>query len=79
VLLDEREFRELRQVAKANRMTVAAWVRATLRAARRREPLGDVSSKITAVRLAARHAFPVSDIDEMLADIERGYLGPERG
>ena len=78
VLLDEREFRELRQIAKANHMTVAAWVRETLRTARRREPLGDVSAKVDAVRAAARHAFPVADIDEMLNDIERGYLGGER-
>ena len=41
VLLDEAEWRELRRVARARRMTVAAWVRETLRSARRREPLGD--------------------------------------
>jgi hypothetical protein len=59
-------------------MTVAAWVRETLRAARRREPLGDVSDKVAAVRAATQHDFPTGDIDEMLGDIERGYLGRDR-
>ena len=54
-------------------MTVAAWVRETLRSARRREPLGDSDAKITAVRTAASHAFPTADIDQMLGEIEQGY------
>jgi hypothetical protein len=75
VLLDEREFRELRRVARANRMTVAAWVRETLRAARRHQPAGDASARIGAVRVAARHEFPTADIADMIGEIERGYLG----
>jgi hypothetical protein len=75
VLLDEREFRELRRVARANRMTVAAWVRETLRAAQRHQPAGDTSARIGAVRAAARHEFSTADIADMLGDIERGYLG----
>jgi hypothetical protein len=77
-LLDEAEFRELRRVARAHRMTVAAWVRQTLRAARQREPLGDVAEKISAVRAAARQAFPTGSIADMLQEIERGYLDAER-
>jgi hypothetical protein len=73
VLLDEAEWRELRRVARARRMTVAAWVRETLRSARRREPLGDTSAKIAAVRAGARHTFPTADIDSMLGEIEQGY------
>jgi hypothetical protein len=75
VLLDEAEWRDLRRAARARRMTVAAWVRESLRAARRREPLGDVPAKIAAVRSAARHAFPTAEVDAMLDEIERGYLG----
>ena len=47
----------------------------TLRAARRRGPGGDTSKKLAVVRAAARHAFPTADIPQMLAEIERGYLG----
>lgn len=75
VLLDDAELRELRRVARARRMTVAEWVRQTLRDARRREPVGDAARKLLAIRRAAAHTFPTADIDELLADIERGYAG----
>jgi hypothetical protein len=74
-LLDEAEWREIQRAARAQRVTVAAWVRGVLRAARRREPLGDAAKKLEIVRAAARHAFPTADVPQMLAEIERGYLG----
>lgn len=75
VLLDDVEFREVRRAAKAERMTVAEWVRQSLRAAGRRVPRGDVYRKLAAIRQAARGAFPTADIDQMLDQIERGYGG----
>jgi hypothetical protein len=30
--------------------------------------------KLAAVSRAAEHSFPTADIDQMLAEIERGYL-----
>ena len=78
VLLDELELREIRRTAKAQRMTVAEWVRQTLRAARRRESSGDIAKKLAAIRAAARHDYPTADIDQMNDEIERGYLG-DRG
>jgi hypothetical protein len=74
VLFDEREFREIRRVAREHGMTVAEWVRQTLRSARRREPLGRQDKKLDVIRAAARHAFPAADIGQMLGEIERGYL-----
>lgn len=75
VLLDEDEFLELQRAAGRRRMTVAAWVRETLRAARLREPEGDTAAKLAAVRAAGRHAFPTADsVEEMNAEIQRGYL-----
>ncbi|MGA7078114.1 MAG: hypothetical protein WBQ43_22625 [Terriglobales bacterium] len=38
------------------------------------EPLGGIDKKLEAIRAAARHAYPVSDIGCMLAEIEEGYL-----
>jgi hypothetical protein len=76
VLLEESELRDLQRVARAERVTVAEWVRQTLRAARRRAPGGDQSAKLRAVRAAARESFPAGDIDDMLSEIERGYAGP---
>lgn len=59
-------------------MTVAEWVRQALRAARRREPTIDAAKKLEVIRAAARHTFPTADIDQMLAEIERGYLSESR-
>lgn len=73
VLLDESEFRDLREAARRQGMPVSEWVRRALREVRRREPRGDIDSKLRAVRAAVRHEFPTADIDEMLAEIERGY------
>ncbi|MDP3775522.1 MAG: hypothetical protein Q8Q85_14780 [Gemmatimonadales bacterium] len=75
VLLDEKEFKELRQTARRQRMTVAEWVRQALRSARRQEPERDADRKLAAVRAAARHDLPTADIDTMLAQIESGYFG----
>ena len=75
VLLDEPELREIRRTARASRMTVAEWVRQALRAARAGRPGADAGKKLDVIRSAARHAFPTAEIDRMLADIERGYLG----
>jgi len=75
VLLDEAELRDIQRIARRQRLTVAEWVRQTLRAARRRTPGGDAAKKLEAVRAAVRHSFPTAEIDEMLAQIERGYTG----
>ena len=78
VLLDEPEWREVQRAARAQRLTVAAWVRQALRAARRTEPLRGTDKKLAVVRAAAQHDFPTADIDQMLAEIQRGALGPDR-
>ena len=74
VILQDPEYREIQRIAKARRMSIAEWVRQALAAARRYEPLGDTGKKLDVIREAARQEFPTADIDEMLAQIERGYL-----
>lgn len=73
VLLEEEELAEIQSIARRNRMTVAEWVRQTLRAARRVESGADPARKLEAVRDAARHSFPTGDIDQVLMEIESGY------
>ncbi len=73
VLLGESEFREIQRMARRHRTTVAEWVRQALRAARRREPLREADKKLDVVRAASHHTFPTADIEQMLAEIERGY------
>jgi hypothetical protein len=75
VLLDEGEWREIQRAARAERTTVAEWVRRALRTARRGKSAGHIDRKLAAIRTAAGHAFPAGSIDEMNAQITQGYLG----
>ena len=72
VLFGDEEYREIQASARRSRMTVAEWVRQTLRQARRDHP-ATVEAKLAAVAEAARHEFPTADIDVMLREIEAGY------
>ncbi len=74
VLLDEDEMGEVRAIAERHGLTVSDWIRQVVRAARRREAVGDPARKLAAVRAAMQHSFPTGDIEQMLEETERGYL-----
>jgi hypothetical protein len=73
VIPKESEYREIQCAADAQHLSIAAWVRQALAAARRREPVGNVGKKLDTVRAATRHFYPTAEIHDMLAEIERGY------
>jgi hypothetical protein len=75
VLLDEPEWNEIQRAARARHMTIAEWVRQSLRAARHQRSAKDSSVKLAAIHSAVRHAHPTADVEEMNAEIERGYAG----
>lgn len=77
VLVDDAELDEIQETARQQQMTTAEWVRQVLRAARRSRAGGDAKKKLAAVRAGAKNRFPTGSVDEMLAQIERGYLGGE--
>jgi hypothetical protein len=54
-------------------MSIAEWVRQVLDLARRREPTEDLGKELNAIRAETKYEFLVSDIHQMLADIEQGY------
>ena len=72
--MDETEVREYRRLATRHGLTLSEWVRQKLRRAARDEPSGTVDRKLAAIRAAARHRFPTTDIEPMLREIESGYL-----
>ena len=79
VLFEEPEWREIQRAARAERTTVADWVRKALRQARRSTSPERVDSKLAAIRTAAQYSFPTAEIAEMNAEIARGYpKEPER-
>jgi hypothetical protein len=75
VVMDESEFREIQRIARRHRMSVSEWVRWSLRRARRSEPAAPARQKLEVVRAAARHEYPTAGVDQMLREIESGYLG----
>jgi hypothetical protein len=74
VMLDDEELLEIQRAARRSHMTTAEWVRQALRKAQRAEPRGDSRKKLAVVRAAVEHSFPAAGIDQMLSEIERGYL-----
>ncbi len=75
VILGDEEMEEIRDIARAQKTTVAEWVRRALRAARRSTPSRSREQKLAAIRLGSDHAFPAGDIESVLEEIERGYGG----
>jgi hypothetical protein len=73
VIMKDLEYREIQRAVRSRHMSIAEWVRQALDLARRREPVGGVRQKLEVICAAALHDYPVSDIDDMLAEIERGY------
>ena len=74
VLLPDSEMKEIRQIAKREGVAVGEWVRRALRSARAERPAAGPDSKLKSVRRAAQYSFPTADVDQMLAEIELGYL-----
>lgn len=76
VLLDDSELRLIQRLARREKLTTAEWVRRRLREGAKASSRGDTASKLAAIHAAYRHtpAVPEVDIDQMLAETERGYL-----
>ena len=83
VLLDETELRTIQRLARRDKVTTAEWVRRRLREGAAASSRADTASKLAAIHEAYRHtsSTPEPDIDQMLAEIEQGYLSgmPEDG
>ena len=76
VLLDDAELRTIQRLARRDKLTTAEWVRRRLREGAVAGSRPDTASRLAAIHAAYRHASaaPAPDIDEMLDEIERGYL-----
>lgn len=74
VLLSQSEFDAVRALAADEGLTVSEWVRQLMRRASRQRAGGDIEDRLSAVRTATRYSFPTADIDDMLREVEQGYL-----
>jgi hypothetical protein len=76
VLLDDSELRTIQRLAKRDKLTTAEWVRRRLREGAAAGARPDTASRLAAIHAAYRHTseVPATDIEQMLGEIERGYL-----
>lgn len=72
-MLDDSEFQEIREAARAEGTTVSQWVRSALRQARLARVAPTVAERLEVLARATRHRFPAGPIEEMLSEIEQGY------
>lgn len=73
VSIEEHELHEIQRAAQRDRLTVAEWVRRALHEVRQLRAQASLERKLAAIHRASEHGAPTADIDEMLAEIERGY------
>ena len=76
VLMDDAELKQIQRLARRERVTTAEWVRQRLREAQVERGRSDTATKLAAIHRAYRHqpAAPAPDIEQMLAEIDQGYL-----
>ena len=65
---------EVRRSARRAGMSVSEWVRRAIRRARRQETDPKVARQLAAIKKALTYNFPTSDMDQIKAEIIRGYL-----
>lgn len=70
--MEDEELARVQSSAELEGMTVADWVRRALKRALQERPERARDRKIAAVRAAISHSFPAPDLDQMLAEIDRG-------
>ena len=75
VLLDEDELRLIQRLARRERLSTAEWVRQRLREGAASSGPADTAAKLAAIHAAYRYDAPAPPIDQMLAEIEQGYVG----
>ena len=76
VLLDDAELRTIQRLARRDKLTTAEWVRRRLREGAAAGDRPDTAARLAAIHAAYRRTSdqPAPEIDQMLQEIERGYL-----
>ncbi len=74
VLMDDDELSSIQRLARNEHVTTAEWVRQRLREAQEARARPDIATKLAAIQRASQFRAPAPDIEQMLAEIERGYL-----
>ncbi len=74
VVMDDAELERYERTARSLGLTLSEWARQVLRAAASTVSRSDVDAKRAALERATTYSFPAPAIEEMLVEIERGYV-----
>ncbi len=74
VIIDETDLKTYETNAELEGVTLSEWVRQSLRDASQRKSLKDPERKLRAIKEAMTFEAPAPPIEQMLQEIERGYL-----
>lgn len=74
VLLDPKEYKMYQNIAKKSGVSLGKWVRDCLRKFANEYSSKSPRQKLKSIRLSSFHKFPTGDIDQILSEIEEGYL-----
>lgn len=74
VLLSDQDYRAIQRQAKKTKLSVGAWVRQVLQKAQEETSARSASEKLRRIEACSAYSFPVGDIEQILSEIESGYL-----
>lgn len=74
IVVDDAELARFRAAAADAGVNLSEWVRRALRDIELRRSPKSPEQRIAAIRAAAKHSYPAPEIEQMNAEIERGYL-----
>ncbi len=74
VCVDHLVYAKIKSISRIREMTVEEWVNETLRKAVREAPEA-TEAMLRAIQEAGEVNAPTADIEQMLQEIESGYLG----
>ena len=78
VLLEPREYRSFQLLAREMGLSLGEWVRQALRRMAGSRSKKSVEEKLAHIRRYSRYnSAPSPDIEQMLAEIEKGYLSDD--
>jgi hypothetical protein len=72
VIVSDEEARNYERLARRLGMTLSEWVRRTLHGATGRDTMPKAALRLAAIDRALSCGHPTGDVEDMLAEIERG-------
>ncbi|HCU24762.1 MAG TPA: antitoxin [Deltaproteobacteria bacterium] len=74
VLIEAKEYKSFQRLARETGLSLGEWVRQALRRLAMEKTSANPQEKLAALRRYADLKAPTGDIEQILAEIEQGYI-----